>query len=124
MQNIRSKNTSPERIFFYALSQQNLSFARHCLELPGKPDIVFHNERVAIFIDSDFWHGHPTRFRAPTTNEDYWRAKIVRNKTRDAQVSETLRNDGWLVLRFWAHDIKTSLDACVLAVVAALEGIS
>ena len=62
MQNIRSTNTRPELIIFNELKKSKLSFTKHDKGLTGKPDIVFKKKKVCVFIDSDFWHGHPKRF--------------------------------------------------------------
>lgn len=71
----------------------------------GKPDFVFPKDRLAIFVDGCFWHGHPERCRIPTSNREYWIEKIERNKKRDKLVNKTLKAKGWHVLRFWEHEI-------------------
>ena len=75
----------------------------------GKPDVVFRNGRIAVFIDSVFWHGNREKFIMPKTNVKYWEKKISRNIERDREVNIALENDNWLVLRFWASDIKKLL---------------
>jgi len=67
----------------------------------GKPDFVFPKQRVAVFVDGCFWHGHPQRCRMPVSNRAYWAKKIARNVTRDKLVTQTLRKKGWKVLRIW-----------------------
>jgi DNA mismatch endonuclease (patch repair protein) len=71
--------------------------------LPGKPDLVFSGRRKVIFVHGCFWHGHDcTRgAREPKTNGDYWRAKVGRNRERDAQSLKALESAGWSVLVVW-----------------------
>ncbi len=113
MRNIRSTGTTPERIVMKALRQKKIYFACHVKSLPGKPDIVFRRKRIAVFVDSDFWHGHPTRFRMPQGNIEYWRNKIAGNRKRDKDVNRQLRKAGWRVIRFWDYDVKHNLEKTI-----------
>jgi DNA mismatch endonuclease (patch repair protein) len=70
-------------------------------KLFGKPDFVFPEVRVAVFVDGDFWHGHPKTFRQPKGNFEFWQQKITRNRARDRIVNRSLRVKGWRVLRIW-----------------------
>jgi len=72
----------------------------------GKPDFVFRNLKVAVFVDGCFWHGCAQHLRMPATNRDYWLAKIQRNARRDQQTAKALRKAGWTVLRFWEHELR------------------
>ena len=108
MQNIRSTNTIPEKKLAYALRKQGLYFARNVSVLTGKPDIIFRRKKVAVFVDSDFWHGNPKKLIQPQTNYSYWLQKIERNKQRDKEVNKLLKLQGWKVLRFWEHQIKNN----------------
>jgi len=78
---------------------------RRNYKLPGKPDFVFPKQRIVLFVDGCFWHGHNCRNVKPSSNTKYWRAKIGRNKKRDKKVAETLINKGWQVIRIWECDI-------------------
>jgi DNA mismatch endonuclease, patch repair protein len=78
---------------------------RNC-SLPGKPDFVFAAARVAIFVDGCFWHGCPIHCRKPSSNREYWLAKIERNRKRDRKVRELLRENNWVVVRIWEHSLK------------------
>jgi DNA mismatch endonuclease (patch repair protein) len=78
---------------------------RRC-KLPGRPDFVFTKRKVAVFIDGDFWHGNPKKFRLPKSNCAYWQQKIVGNKKRDREINNELRRLGWRVLRFWESSLK------------------
>ncbi len=109
MQNIRSENTQPELKIMNELEKREFNFIKHDKSLIGKPDIVFPDKKVVIFIDSDFWHGHRKRFIMPKTNTDYWQNKIERNKKRDKEVDRKLKNEGWKVIRLWEYNIKHNL---------------
>ena len=70
-----------------------------------RPDFLFRRERVAVFVDGEFWHGHPTRCRIPTTRREWWTAKIDGNKRRDRLQNRLLRAAGWKVTRIWQFEI-------------------
>lgn len=120
MQNIRSKGTKPERMIMEALKKRRIYFAAYVSTITGKPDIVFRRKKVAVFIDSDFWHGHPERCIMPKTNPEYWSLKIAGNRKRDEQVNKELGDNGWTVIRLWEYDIKhhfeQSLDVIMRAI--------
>src|SRR3972149_1453924 len=78
----------------------------HPNDIIGKPDFVFPEKRVAIFIDGCFWHGCKKCRTIPATNRAFWLKKIERNRGRDKEVTHTLGRAGWSVLRFWEHEIK------------------
>ena len=87
----------------------------------GKPDIVFRKQKVAIFCDSEFWHGkkylNGEKFK---TNARFWETKIKRNIGRDKEVNESLKSEGWTVLRFWDIEIRKNIDFCVEDVIGKL----
>ena len=120
MQNIRSKDTAPERKIMRELRRMKIYFADHVKGITGKPDIVFRRKKVAVFIDSDFWHGHPRRFIMPVTNYEYWSEKIAHNKIRDKQVTKELRLKGWKVIRLWEYDIKHNFEKSIRTVLRAI----
>jgi len=120
MQNIRSKNTAPERLIMRELRRRRIYFAHHVTSITGKPDIVFRRKKIAVFIDSDFWHGHPARYIKPKSNRKYWRAKISRNKERDEEVNRLLKKSGWKVIRIWEADIKRNTARCVLKILRTI----
>jgi DNA mismatch endonuclease (patch repair protein) len=103
MASIRSKNTKPEIVFRNALSSKQLTFETNCGS--EKIDIAFPSEKIAIFVDGCFWHGCPIHGHIPTTHPEYWAPKLRRNIERDKSQNERLRNKGWLVLRFWEHEL-------------------
>ena len=72
--------------------------------LPGKPDFVFHKERLAVFVDGCFWHGCPEHYQRPAINQDYWRPKLEQNLARDAIADAALLTEGWTVIHAWEHE--------------------
>ncbi len=120
MQNIRSKGTKPELVIFQALKKRKIYFAPHADTITGKPDLVFRRKKVAVFIDSDFWHGHSDRYPPPKSNTEYWEAKIARNRKRDAEVNAALSEVGWTVIRIWAYDIKHDLNGSIERILFAI----
>lgn len=121
MQRIRSTGTKPERIVIKELEKHNLNFVKYDKSIIGKPDIVFSEKKVAVFIDSDFWHGHPKRFIMPKTNVEYWKEKIARNKKRDRKVNRELKKEGWVVIRIWEYDIKHNLNHIINKILKKLN---
>jgi len=71
-----------------------------------RPDFVFSQRMIAVFVDGDFWHGHPTRCRIPATRREWWLAKIGGNKARDRRQNRLLRKNGWKVVRIWQHELE------------------
>ena len=120
MQNIRSTNTKAERMVKEGLIEKGLEFETHVKELIGKPDFVFRDKKTIVFVDSDFWHRHPSRFQMPKTNPEYWQKKIQRNQERDKEVNEELRKQGWNVIRVWEYDVKHNLEQCIAKIMSAL----
>lgn len=130
MRRIKSANTEPEQILRKALRAKGLRF-RVCPPRPeGKPDIVFQKDRVAVFVDGDFWHGNQWRKRRlsaledqfrQTTAKDYWIKKIRRNIRRDCAVTAKLLAEGWTVIRFWESEVKKSLEKCLEITVNTLN---
>lgn len=121
MQRIRSKNTLPERLVMRELRRNKQYFSKHAARVLGKPDILFKKRRVAVFIDSDFWHGNIRRFVMPDSHRYYWAEKIERNKVRDRHVTYGLRKDGWTVLRFWDYDVLHHIDKVVTKIIDAVR---
>jgi DNA mismatch endonuclease (patch repair protein) len=105
MSRIKATGTAPERYIVEELKSRHLVFEQHCRDLPGRPDVVFREIRLAVFIDGDFWHG----WRFPLWKNklsDTWRKKIAANRARDRRNFRSLRNNGWTVLRIWEHQIE------------------
>lgn len=87
----------------------------------GTPDFFFPQEQVSVFVDGCFWHGCPTCGHIPKKRSSFWTAKIDRNRQRDDERSALLRKQGIRVLRFWEHDLKASLNKCVLKIQTVLK---
>jgi len=82
-----------------------------------RPDFVFRDRKVALFVDGEFWHGHPTLCRIPATRRAWWLAKIGGNRARDRKQTRLLRKSGWTVVRIWQHELERkhiSLALCKL----------
>jgi len=103
MAKVRSKDTEPEQLLSRFLIGQGFKFSTNVSSLPGRPDIVFADQKVVVFVNGCFWHGHVGCRRAtiPQRNREIWAAKIQANVQRDSRVSRTLRNAGWSVLKIW-----------------------
>lgn len=112
MQNIRSLNTKPEKIFAKELRKNKIYFRKNVKSILGKPDFVFRKKRIVVFIDSDFWHCNPKRFIKPKSNQKYWEEKIKRNRARDKFVTKKLKKDNWKVIRFWEYEINNNIVKC------------
>ena len=80
---------------------------RRNFSLFGKPDFVFPKHRLAIFVDGDFWHGHPKRGQIPASNREFWVNKIKKNKARERLVNRTLKKKKWRVLRIWQSSLRS-----------------
>jgi DNA mismatch endonuclease, patch repair protein len=106
MSRIRGRNTKPELMLRRAFWSVGLRYRLH-YPVTGRPDIAFVGARVAVFCDGCFWHGCPEHSVSPKTNASFWRDKIGKNRARDERVANTLRAEGWTVVRFWEHDIRT-----------------
>ena len=117
MQHIKSKDTSIEIKFRKALWQKGYRYRKNYKGLPGKPDIVLTKEKIAIFCDSEFFHGKDWEVLKPrlekTNNGEYWQKKISRNMEHDDEVNKQLLFLGWTVIRFWGEDILKRTDECI-----------
>lgn len=120
---IRRTDTKPELALRRHLHALGLRFRKdHRLDLPGgrvRPDIVFTRRKVAVFVDSCFWHVCPEHGRQPATNEWYWTPKLRRNIERDREQDAILAAEGWIVVRVWEHEPVEEAAQMVAAIVAA-----
>ncbi|MBZ0258081.1 very short patch repair endonuclease [bacterium] len=103
MQRVRSKDTKPELTVRRLAHALGYRFRLHRADLPGKPDLVFPRLRKVIFVHGCFWHGHNCKRgrNRPRSNQDYWIAKLDRNKQRDQKHRRALKRLGWRVLVVW-----------------------
>lgn len=115
MQQVKCKDSEIEMLLRNALWQKGLRYRKNVKSVYGNPDIVFIGKKVAVFCDSEFWHGYDWEHRKQDfkVRQDFWIPKIERNMQRDKEVTEKLEADGWKVLRFWGKAIKTNVADCV-----------
>jgi DNA mismatch endonuclease, patch repair protein len=106
MSGIRGKNTKPELLIRKALHARGFRYRLHC-DLPGKPDICLPKHRAVIFVHGCFWHGHGCHlFTWPKTREEFWRAKIERNRAVDRSAEASLLASDWRVATVWECALK------------------
>ena len=115
MQAIKSKGTKIELLLAKALWANGYRYRKNNKSVFGKPDFTFKSLKIAIFCDSEFWHGKDWEVQKNRikTNRNYWIPKIEKNIARDRMVNKNLRNNGWIVIRFWSRDLKNNLDKCI-----------
>ena len=121
MRRVKLKNGSVEKILQREFLVRGLRFQKHVRTLPGSPDIVFKEQRVAIFVDGDFWHG----WRLPTWEHKlrpFWREKLRTNRERDQRSFRRLRSLGWQVIRIWQHQLLCDREKSVQRVLRAVSG--
>ncbi|MGA8171207.1 MAG: very short patch repair endonuclease [Methylocystis sp.] len=121
MAGIKCRNTRPEVLLRKGLHAEGFRFRLHDRGLPGKPDLVFPRWRAVIFAHGCFWHGHDcSLFKWPKSREEFWRAKIIRNRAVDARTQERLEAAGWRRGVVWECALKgrsrlpyrSVIDAC------------
>ena len=115
MRKIKAKNTTPEIILRKALWNEGIRYRKENKGIIGNPDIVIKKYRLAIFIDGEFWHGFNWKEKKEKikSNREYWIKKIEKNIARDKLNNQLLKEQNWIVLRFWEHEIKRDLKKCV-----------
>lgn len=107
MSHIRSKNSKPEELVRKYLFSKGFRYRKNVKTLPGCPDIVLPRYKTVIFVNGCFWHKHDCpRFVWPSTNEEYWRPKIMGNVERDKRNFAELQQLGWTVLTVWECELK------------------
>ena len=114
MRAIKSTATKTEIILGKALWNLGYRYRKNNKTVFGKPDFTFKKLKIAIFVDSEFFHGKDWETRKkPQTNTEFWTKKIERNIQRDIEVTTYLESQNWKVLRFWSKEIEKNLDECV-----------
>lgn len=114
MQAVKNKDSQIELLLRKELWRRGLRYQKNSKKVYGHPDIVFLGKKVAVFVDSEFWHGYDWENRKNDfkSHQDFWIPKIKRNMQRDIEVNNTLQAEGWIVLRFWGKEIKKNLIDC------------
>jgi len=120
MSRIRGKDTGPEILLRKSLWKIGFRYRKH-YKLPGRPDVVFVNKRIAIFVDGCFWHGCPVHGVRPKTNAAFWKKKIQSSIDRDKKNQVLLEQEGWTVVHLWEHEIEEDLDGSVKKLIYLLE---
>lgn len=116
----KGKDTSIELLLRRELHARGRRYRIHERGLPGCPDVVFPKQRLAVFVDGDFWHG----YRLPVWEHElseFWSTKLRRNKARDARNHRLLRRRGWTVMRIWEHQIHANVEACADRIESLLD---
>jgi DNA mismatch endonuclease (patch repair protein) len=120
MSRIRGSGTKPELAVAAMLAKLGIEFETHVRGLPGRPDFVVRNRRVAILVDGDFWHGWRfDQWRHKLSEK--WELKIAANRRRDAANRKLLRDAGWIVIRIWEHQVRASPRRCMSRIRRALN---
>ena len=117
MQHIKNRDTKIEVLLRKALWDKGYRYRKNYNKLPGKPDIAMTKYKIAIFCDSEFFHGKDWEVLKPRlekgNNSKFWIGKISRNREHDYEVNKQLLFEGWTLIRFWGTDIKKHTDECV-----------
>lgn len=123
MQRIKNKDSDIEQLLRRSLWKRGLRYRKNVKSVFGHPDIVFIGKKVAVFCDSEFWHGYDWERRKNDfkVRRDFWIPKIERNIERDKEVTRKLEQDGWLVLRFWGKEIKKDSEQCAELIEKAVQ---
>lgn len=124
MSAIRSKDTSIELTLRKELWKKGIRYRKNYKGLPGRPDIVLTKYKIAIFCDSEFFHGKDWCELKPRLekgkNQGYWVKKIERNIERDKEKDKQLRFEGWTVIHFWGKEIMQNVDECIKVIEEAI----
>lgn len=124
MKSIRSKDTQIEMVLRKALWKKGIRYRKNYSKIPGKPDIAITRYKIAVFCDSEFFHGKDWEQLKPRLlkgdNGEFWVKKISGNREHDEKINRELYSLGWMVIRFWGSDIKKNTDECVKAIEEAI----
>lgn len=115
MRAIKSTGTTDEMRLAKALWHLGYRYRKNNKTVFGKPDLTFKKYKIAIFVDSEFFHGKDweTQKHHIKSNTEFWHKKIERNIQRDIEVNNYLEVQGWKVMRFWSKEVKKDLDSCI-----------
>lgn len=123
MKAVKCKGSKIEILLAKAMWASGLRYRKNDKSVFGKPDFVFKKYKIAVFCDSEFWHGYNwhERISDHKSNKEFWIKKIEGNIKRDLIVNEQLTNDGWIVLRFWGKVIEKNTNSCVEVIKNAIK---
>lgn len=107
MKAVKSRNTKTTELKMIEIFKElRITGWRRTYPLVGKPDFVFPQKRIVVFVDGCFWHGHDCRNVTPSDNAEFWNAKREYNKRHDEMVTRTLESKNWTVIRIWECELK------------------
>lgn len=114
MRQVKNKNSKIEVLLRKELWDRGLRYRKNVNRIYGKPDIAFIGKKIAVFCDSEFWHGYNWEERKKDfkSHQEFWIPKIERNMERDSEVVSKLESEGWTVIRFWGNEIKKNTTQC------------
>lgn len=123
MKAVKASGSKIEVALAKALFARGYRYRKNDKTVFGKPDLTFKKQKIAIFVDSEFWHGKDWHIHKSDhkSNQEFWYKKIERNIERDKEVNIELTKQGWKVLRFWGNDIKKNLLFCILEIEEAIN---
>lgn len=126
MQQVKNKDSNIEVLLRKELWSRGLRYRKNVNRIYGKPDIVFMGKKIAVFCDSEFWHGYNWEERKNDfkSHQEFWIPKIERNIERDAEVTAKLESEGWTVIRFWGREIQKNAVACADIIEIAINNVS
>lgn len=120
MQAIKSRSKLEEKIT-KVLWHKGIRYRKNVKSLTGSPDIAIKKYKIAIFIDSCFWHVCPIHGNKPKSNHDYWTNKLKRNQERDQEVNQHYKEKKWSILRVWEHEFKMDFDGTISRIILFIE---
>ena len=123
MQAVKSKGSEIERILAKQLWKKGYRYRKNDKTVYGKPDLTFKGLKIAVFCDSEFWHGKDweEKKHEHKSNIDFWHRKIERNIARDKEVNKFLKENNWTVVRFWGKEIKKNPKNCLAKIEAIIK---
>lgn len=123
MQAIKNRDSQIELLLRKELWARGIRYRKNVKTVFGHPDIAFKGKKVAVFCDSEFWHGYDWDNKKDEikTRREFWIPKIERNMQRDREVNAYLQEDGWIVIRFWGKEIKKDVKKCADIIEEALK---
>ncbi len=123
MSRVKCKDSDIELALRAELRERGIHYRKNVRRIFGNPDIAFVGLKIAVFCDSEFWHGFDWEHRKEDfkSNKEFWFNKIERNMARDREVNEHLESEGWTVLRFWGKEIKNNAADCADVIEKAIK---
>ncbi|MFU0833943.1 MAG: Type II nicking enzyme V-HpaIIP [Oscillospiraceae bacterium] len=123
MKQVKNKDSKIELMLRKELWKRGIRYRKNVKNITGKPDIAFIGKKIAVFVDSEFWHGFNWEERKHDfkSHQEFWIPKIERNIERDKEVTKLLEDAGWIVIRFWGNEIKKNVARCADIIQKAME---